>query len=511
MTLADVSPDLSRSTETRLYERPLGHEISHRNSDNAGVPYFSPDVISNDHFSIFDEYATNPRFQELQTELRSLLFTEARSACATRDQTPEPQGDSSKPFQRHALIAEHLLKNEGPILPAKKVHYLKIWIRECAPWLDMFDQARNFGLRVPVLAQTSPAVLYALLALSARQVERQGGKEMASRDSLELYSEAISFLTPSLNANQPDVLVTACILCVLEMMSVSPRDWRRHLQGCAALLEASGVNGFSGGLLQAVFWCYARMDLCAAIIADGAEGTVLPIKRWVLLDAILPTTQNDSEEQNVISRTFLELGQTSPDMHANYAVYLCAKVCNVVAQRVQFLELGVANGCTNEAFEQAWNGLWTELQQWLERRPPEMLPVKTVACSPENNQFPSALFAHWSAISGNQLYHTACILMLETKPDQADLSEMQTIQSPLWHARQVVGISLANPHQGCLNNAIQPLYIAGKLFSHYEEHKLVCDILHRIEAKSGWGSRWRIKDLEIAWGYPRGTFGQHQR
>jgi len=45
------------------------------------------------------------------------------------------------------------------------------------------------------------------------------------------------------------------------------------------LFEAFNVNDFSGGLLQAVFWCYARMDLCDALIAGNAESTVLPIDR----------------------------------------------------------------------------------------------------------------------------------------------------------------------------------------------------------------------------------------
>src|ERR1700761_8248991 len=139
----------------------------------------------------------------------------------------------------------------------------------------MFDQERHFGIQIPIRAQRSPAVLYALLALAARQAEKHDCLVGSSQDSLELYSKAISSLTPSISAQDPEVLITACILCVLEMMSVSPRDWQRHSEGCAALFGNLGVNGFSGGLLQAVFWCYARMDLCAAIIAEGAEGTTL--------------------------------------------------------------------------------------------------------------------------------------------------------------------------------------------------------------------------------------------
>lgn|SRR5688572_11466250 len=128
----------------------------------------------------------------------------------------------------------------------------------------MFDSNGAFTIQVPNLAQRCPALLYAMLALSARQVER---KEQTQRsfDSLELYQQAIRLLGPLLQARDLALIPTCVILCVLEMMSASPQDWRRHLEGCAALFDALGVNGFSGGLLQSVFWCYARMGMSSLL------------------------------------------------------------------------------------------------------------------------------------------------------------------------------------------------------------------------------------------------------
>lgn len=183
-------------------------------------------------------------------------------------------------------------------------------------------------------------------------------------------------------------------------------------------------------------------------------------------------------------------------MHANYAVYLCAKTCELVSDRTQFIELGVQNDCTGETFNRRWLRLWEDLQQWVGNRPPELLPVQTTQTKP----FPHILFLHWAAISSNQLYHTACILLLNSMPKAIKLRPA-TIVSPLWHARRICGISLANPHQGCLNNAIQPLWIAGRLFSHVSEHDIIINIIRKIEAETGWGACWRIRDLELAWGY----------
>jgi hypothetical protein len=124
--------------------------------------------------------------------------------------------------------------------------------------LDMFDSDRAFGLQIPAMARTSPALLYAILGISARQIERKEGRQN-SFDSLELYQAAIRMLAPLLADRDPIVISICVVLCVLEMLSASAQDWRRHLEGCAALFGNFGVNGFSGGLLQAVFWCYARM------------------------------------------------------------------------------------------------------------------------------------------------------------------------------------------------------------------------------------------------------------
>ncbi|KAJ9502201.1 hypothetical protein H2202_002265 [Exophiala xenobiotica] len=480
-------------------------------SDPSAAQFVSPGAVSSESF--FDEYAANPRFQQLQTELRSWLFVGATSGDHTRENSVSPEDEvadsnthqavRSKPG--HQYLLDHVRESNDQIPLQRKLRYLHVWITDCAPWLDMFDAERHFGIRVPILAQDSAAVFHALLAVAARTAERQGDPQGSLCDSLELYSQAITSLTSSLDTREPNVMVTACLLCVLEMMSSSPRDWRRHVEGCAALFVSSGINGFSGGLLQAVFWCYARMDLCGAIIADGTESTVLTVEKWALIDAEGALHESDVARQQAIGEEFRRRGQQIPDMYANYAVYLCARVCDLLARRTRHIELGEDNGCDSNAFGHEWTRLWDDLQEWLSCRPTEMTPVKS---STNNNasRFPSIFFAHWAAISSNQLYHTACILMLEMKDDDTTSTRPDELHSTLWHARRIIGISLTNPHPGCINNAIQPLFVAGKLFTHREEQKIIVELIDSIEARTGWGSRWRIKDLEAAWGYRRGTF-----
>lgn len=51
----------------------------------------------------------------------------------------------------------------------------------------------------------------------------------------------------------------AILFLITDLGPGSPKMWRRHLDGSASLILSLGINGFSGGLEQALFWCFARM------------------------------------------------------------------------------------------------------------------------------------------------------------------------------------------------------------------------------------------------------------
>ncbi|KIW04686.1 hypothetical protein, variant [Verruconis gallopava] len=347
----------------------------------------------------------------------------------------------------------------------------------------MFDSNRNFAITIPPLARRSPALLYAILAISARQLELMGGIRNPC-DSLELYQEAIQMLKPLLQVRDEDAITVSVILCCMEMMSASGEDWRRHLDGCAALFVSFGVNGFSDDLRKALFWCYARMDLCGALMSDGTQSTLIEPWRW-----LAPGVSADRAQE-------LFAQHRSPDMHANYAVYLCAKVCELLADRTKYSELGADNGCNDAAYAMRWTALWDDLQAWLDQRPEELLPLQTLDGKP----FPHILFIHWAAISANQLHHTACLLLLDMAPAGSKQS-LQKEQLILGYAKRICGISLTNPHQGCINNAVQPLWIAGRHLTHRSEHAVLIKLFKNIEQTTGWATSWRVADLERIWGY----------
>jgi hypothetical protein len=189
-------------------------------------------------------------------------------------------------------------------------------------------------------------------------------------------------------------------------------------------------------------------------------------------------------------------------MWANYAVYLVARVCHLIWLQ-SYMSPEATSNLEEEPFSHRWHKLWTELQDWSQNRPSELLPLQSLDQSGDNpdSPFPFVLYAAPCAISSNQLYHTGCLLLLEICPTSVIVSQFGQIGSKLWHARRVCGISSTNKHHGCLNNAIQPLWVAGKLLSHPVEHKAVADLISTIETKTGWGGWWRIADLKDVWGY----------
>ncbi|KAJ0327343.1 hypothetical protein COL5a_006136 [Colletotrichum fioriniae] len=86
------------------------------------------------------------------------------------------------------------------------------------------------------------------------------------------------------------------------------KNWVDEISPC--LMEAVGMNGFVGGVEQALFWCFVRMDVCGGLISSVK--TLIPVSHWA---------------SPVDLETDAGLFLTNPghDMWANYAVYLCAQ------------------------------------------------------------------------------------------------------------------------------------------------------------------------------------------
>lgn len=451
-----------------------------------------------------DEEFNTELFQDLNDALRSYMFstaqsidkvddfdetmlstTENNSGLPTKVESEQDRRDNETVISgitpQSSEIARFLKEDPG------KVALLENYITEVAPWLDMFDRKSHFGVSIPSLAQSSPVLMYSILAISSRQVERRG-KELSSiseSTTLELYQLALHNLLPAFDSIETRTVAACVILCVLEMMSSSPANWRKHLEGCASLFSAAGIHGFcEDPLARALFWCYARMDLSCSVIEH--EPPIIACKNWLPPPPASEPHNNLGNSPNLLftgsSSIPLPPKAVAYEMYANYAVFLSARVS----------ELLVRDNSTY--INSDWDTLWDEMVLWEANRPPEMLPVTVLE---HTVPFPTILYTNGPAISGNQLFHAASIRMLLSRPKGCDAKPPKSV---LWHSRRICGISQTNNHHGCLNNALQPLWIAGRQMSHHTEHKAILELLDRIERDTGWAMRWRGEDLKEYWG-----------
>lgn len=426
-------------------------------------------------------------YHELHSTLRNHLIQEVRSNGPTCPATPEPQqaatAFSEVPAQginTARAIDRPSTAVDAPLLDdAEEMLLWRNWFDEIAPWLDKFDNERHFQHIIPTMASPRSHLHYSILALSARQLELKETTRPTGR-SLALYQQAIHLLLPHLPTRGTPVIASCVILCVLEMLSCSPKAWRRHLDGCASLMEAVGINGFVGGVEGALFWCFARMDVCGGLISSVK--TLIPVSHW-------------ASKMGLKADVELFRSREGFDSWANYAVYLVAQVLDLLAPEPA-APLEVPSRA-DPRFRARWLALWRHVSDWHSLRPAPLHPVLTIPSSP-SSPFPTILFSNPAGISGSQLYHTASILMLQNQPPGLRLAPRP--RSILWHARRVCGIGISNDHHGAWTNGVQPLWVAGRCMSHPAEHGAILELLERIEREAGWGTRWRAEDLKEFWG-----------
>jgi hypothetical protein len=222
------------------------------------------------------------------------------------------------------------------------------------------------------------------------------------------------------------------------------------------------------------------------------DRTLIPVSGWA---AALDLDVMCESYHDASSRVFED--------YAKFAGQLLARAINLFASfKASEGAFGLsAPQVTNaEAYTTAWLQLFHRIEEWFSRRPPQMQSLVSIKSSDPAfpSPFPTVLYSSASGIAGTQFAHTAAILMLQRKPRDVTLDK--NVRSILWHARQICGIALSNEHHGCWTNAVQPVWVAGRLMSHPMEHSAIVHLLEKIEQETGWATQWRIDDLKAHWG-----------
>lgn len=429
-------------------------EEQHATNVPTNFPFLLNPTTQTNQFDLLD-------LNELQDTFRDYMF-------ANVSNVQDPDLNNTMLFNKNIGVLNQGPDHTAQLSKQEEKKLMKNYLYKVAPWLDMFDLSRQIGLKSVQLAKEHPCLKYAILALSSRQMERTNNLNDPSI-SAALYQTSLKHLIPTVK-KRPDIgAISACVtLCIFDMMSRTPEKWRYHLEGCSALFKATGITGFSKPYERALFWAFARMDVNSAVI--GEQRTMIESEKWVP-DGIPLRSAGD-----------LFKGENTIDMYANYSVFLSSRVLNLISST------------TVPNFDEEWEFLWNELNEWHHNRPDEMKPLMEFESSP----FPEILYDNGPAISSNQLYHMSMILLMDNKSRVYKFQSKHT-KSPTWHAKQICAISINNDHQGCWNNSVQTLYVAGKLLTHEDEHRIILDLMDEIETTTGWAMRFKGRDLKEFW------------
>jgi hypothetical protein len=184
------------------------------------------------------------------------------------------------------------------------------------------------------------------------------------------------------------------------------------------LLQAAGINGTVGGVRQALFWCFARMDVWGGFLSDTL--TKIPTNHWFVPSGSMSMA---------VSRFKTRSGDC--DSHANYAVFLCASVVNVLSNRnASSAEQHESMSDFKAPYTARWRALYDLLEDWYNSRPEEMRPLISCSTTIEDHQhpFPIVLYGTSPAVNGNQLYHASALLLLQAKPKEVRLGKSHKSQ-----------------------------------------------------------------------------------
>ncbi|KAH0445053.1 alkaline phosphatase family protein [Colletotrichum camelliae] len=383
-----------------------------------------------------------------------------------------------------------------PVSKTEQAHLMMAYLRDTGTWCETTDSEKHFTVKSIHSMMESRAFVAAALALSSRQVDTLRGRQRQT--ALELYQYTIRLLIYQ-DPSEADtsILATCTLLCVYEMMASSVSEWRRHLNGCAGLLKSRNWKGCSKGIIKSCFWAFARIDIWAAFIIG--QTTLLSTTCWVENDSIPAVSAAAAVSGDI-------------DDYCNLAILIFAKIINLIAHNPPSPRISAAHRVTMT------EDLWKDLSIWWRLRPRDVCPLLREEPRRSGSPFPTVVFTTSAASS---------ILLLETGLVSSASTDKE-LSDPIWHARELGGLSISNDSHANWVNHLQPLFIAGRAlanasrwggrqleaqpadtyddcFGNGEEYALeklaLLKQLARIEKETGWKTSDRSAELRRLWGF----------
>ncbi|KAF8243904.1 hypothetical protein K440DRAFT_31941 [Wilcoxina mikolae CBS 423.85] len=374
-----------------------------------------------------------------------------------------------------------------PITSELDAFFLDRYCHIVGPWFDLLDSERHFSYVVPHLALSHPLLLLSGLACAAKQHYLTSTQRADT--ALAYYDDALRMLTAALEdvsrSSSTAVFASCLLLAHCEMIDASNKDWHLHLSGTFSLVSTQGWNGRSGGLAQACFWIYCRMDVLSSLAT--ATPTRLDTSIW------LPT-----DDEQALRETS---GAWTVDTWSNYVVLLLAQTHNLLCAVRH-------SPPTQELFKQ-WHLLSSRISAHEQRQPWQFNPLALLDVDPTNdeNPFQSLRYVSDAVCAAVQMFDLTRILLLLARPEHSRHERLARFEAQAEAARMyvdaVVANSVFNARDISWVNAVQLLTSAGLALVGWRKRKALVKCLHDIHVRTGWNTRGNVEGLLEWWGWGR--------
>jgi len=196
--------------------------------------------------------------------------------------------------------------------------------------------------------------------------------------------------------------------------------------------------------------------------------------------------------------------------YAFESLIICLKVVNLCWGRQQNRQGVQARSPSGPSFVEQWNSLLQILERWYKNRPEEFLPTfereaSQGSTSSEGRTFPIITLSNGASTLGNQLHHTAMLILLLNKPRTVRLWSVSSYTSLLWHAERLCGIALNNNRRECWDPCLlASLVLAAGRMTHESQQRALTVGFDRIQKLTGFNLTDILADLYQSWSYSGG-------
>ncbi|KAJ5369770.1 uncharacterized protein N7496_005862 [Penicillium cataractarum] len=203
-------------------------------------------------------------------------------------QSPRAQ---SKYLKDHKEITQHLTLmfpsqhmrsfSTDDILTGETAGLLRSYQEGIGVWMDIFDSSHTYQNEVVRHSLSSPLLMHAACALSAKQMSLTQNKFLWEPVSSRFYGKSLSLLINDLTEQSTDrelLLAATILLCSYELLAQPGIDYQRHLYGAHTLISSRNIDEEGTAFEKASFWIYARQDVALALVNE--RPTLMPPAKW---------------------------------------------------------------------------------------------------------------------------------------------------------------------------------------------------------------------------------------